>query len=267
MKTLIATTVSAAALLAGPALAQTDNAPETSATFGTELGTTATIYTDDNDRAASETEGMNYRLSKIWDEQVLGNDMPDEMASADQTIEPYAVASTEETDTVTEYGVGGPYYESEADVARDAVLTEPTIAEVAMADPQFSTLTMLTDRAGLTDELMSEGPVTVFAPTNAAFDKLDEQIMDGLESDPAMLETVLKAHIVPGSHTIAEIPMNESELQTQGDTVLKIRKDADGLLSADASIVQQPDIIASNGVIHVVDEVIIPEDDTDSVLR
>ena len=162
-------------------------------------------------------------------------------------------------------GVGGEYYATKAEAERDAYL-DATIAEIAMSDPQFSTLVDLVQMAGLDDKLNSAGEFTVFAPTNAAFAKLGADKLESLKNDPSELERILKAHVVPGIYMASDVPSERTELETIGKAKLYVEKDENGMVMASASTVDRADIVASNGVIHVIDQVIIPEYEDGSVL-
>lgn len=101
--------------------------------------------------------------------------------------------------------------------------------------------------ADLYDTLRSDGPFTVFAPTDAAFDKLPAGTLDGLLADKEKLAAVLSYHVVPGRVTAADI-LQQRELKTvQGQTV-----------SIDSLSVVSADIETSNGIVHVIDSVLIP---------
>lgn len=170
-----------------------------------------------------------------------------------------------ETTTDVQEGVGGEYYATQAEAERNAYL-DATIAEIAMSDPQFSTLVELIQMAGLDDELNSAGEFTVFAPTNAAFAKLGAEKLDELKRDPDELKRILKSHVVEGTYLASDVPTTETELDTIGDAKLFIERDETGIIKASAAAVERADIIATNGVIHVIDRVIIPEYESGSVL-
>lgn len=130
MKTLMISTATALIFAASPAIAQ-DAAPEEPPTFGTEYETGDPIFTDDSDNASTTDHKLSYKLSKLWDQQVLGDDVDDIAIMSQMIKEPVAYASSSETkaeiETIEEpVGLGGPYYASEEDVARDAVLTPET---------------------------------------------------------------------------------------------------------------------------------------------
>lgn len=141
--------------------------------------------------------------------------------------------------------------------------TTPNIVEIAAGDPNFSTLVAAVTAAGLADTLSGPGPFTVFAPTNAAFNALPAGTVDSLLL-PENLETltsILTYHVVPGSITSGQlIGSRQSVTTVQGGTV-----DVNGIqgklnsgVRVNDANVTQADIIASNGVIHVIDKVLLP---------
>jgi uncharacterized surface protein with fasciclin (FAS1) repeats len=123
----------------------------------------------------------------------------------------------------------------------------PDIVEIAAAAGEFDTLIKAVVAADLYDTLRSDGPFTVFAPTDAAFAKLPEGTLDGLISDKEKLANVLTYHVVAGRVTAADI-LQERELMTvQGET-----------LSTNKLSVIKADVETANGIIHIVDSVLIP---------
>ena len=106
------------------------------------------------------------------------------------------------------------------------------------------------------------GRTTVFAPTNAAFDKLDPETLAKLKSGEAndKLAMILKAHVVEGEIMSGDIAEGDTTVTTLANTNLVVEKEGDSV-KADQSAVIGADIVASNGVIHAVDTVIIPEDE------
>jgi uncharacterized surface protein with fasciclin (FAS1) repeats len=133
---------------------------------------------------------------------------------------------------------------------------QPTIAEIAAADERFSTLVTALDAAGLVDTLNSEGPFTVFAPTNDAFAALPDGALDGLLADTEALTAVLLYHVAPGRYMASDV-MGLSEANTASGETLMIKSDSNGVMVNNSRVVIT-DIEASNGVIHVVDNVILP---------
>jgi uncharacterized surface protein with fasciclin (FAS1) repeats len=129
------------------------------------------------------------------------------------------------------------------------------IVETAREAGTFQTLLTAVDAAGLGDTLADEGPFTVFAPTDDAFAALPPGTVQGLLADPPALARVLAYHVVPGRITSAEIT-DDSEQKTVEGSVLKIARNG-GVTVNDATVIQA-DVEAENGVIHVIDRVLIP---------
>jgi uncharacterized surface protein with fasciclin (FAS1) repeats len=137
------------------------------------------------------------------------------------------------------------------------------IVELAAATPNLSTLVTAVIAAGLTETLSGPGPFTVFAPTNAAFDKLGTATIAALLADKAALTNVLTYHVVSGKVLKADIPLGKAIATVQGGT-LTINVEGDDVVITDAkggkSKIVMTDIVASNGVVHVIDTVIMPAD-------
>ena len=131
------------------------------------------------------------------------------------------------------------------------------IVETAIAAGSFTTLAKAIEAAGLTETLKGEGPFTVFAPTDEAFARLPEGALDALLQDKAKLTAILTYHVVPQKVTSKEVA-GLSKAQTVNGGELSI-KAQDGKVKVDQATVTQADIPASNGVIHVVDQVLMPE--------
>jgi uncharacterized surface protein with fasciclin (FAS1) repeats len=129
------------------------------------------------------------------------------------------------------------------------------IVETAREAGSFTTLLAAVDAAGLGDTLADGGPFTVFAPTDEAFAKLPAGTVESLLADPAKLTTVLTYHVVPGRVTAAYAAGLSSATTVQGGE-LPISMDG-GIHVADANVVSA-DIEATNGVIHVIDRVLLP---------
>ena len=133
-----------------------------------------------------------------------------------------------------------------------------TIVQTAVSAGQFTTLASLVQQAGLVDTLSGAGPFTVFAPTDAAFAKVPKATLDALAADPAKLKAVLLYHVVPGRVTAADVVKLSSAKTSEGRSVaIKV---SDGAVFVDGARVTTPDVMASNGVIHVIDSVLIPRE-------
>lgn len=138
------------------------------------------------------------------------------------------------------------------------VQQDQTIVDIASADEQFSTLVTALQAAGLVETLQGEGPFTVFAPTNEAFDKLPEGTLDSLLADTDALTQVLLYHVVDGKVLAADVAGMDSATTLQGSAA-PITVDGDTVMIGDATVTAT-DIEASNGVIHVIDTVLLPPD-------
>ena len=130
-----------------------------------------------------------------------------------------------------------------------------SVAETIAANPKLSTLNGLIVKAGLVDTLKGAGPFTVFAPNNDAFTKVPAKTMAALGADPALLKSVLSYHVVPGKTMAADVK-NGNAKTVQGVN-LALSK-AGGFVTVEDAVVQMADITASNGVVHVIDAVLIP---------
>jgi uncharacterized surface protein with fasciclin (FAS1) repeats len=133
------------------------------------------------------------------------------------------------------------------------------IVDTAVAAGSFKTLAAALDAAGLVATLKGPGPFTVFAPTDAAFAKLPAGTLDNLlkPENKAKLASILTYHVVPGKVMAADVVKLTSAKTVQGQSV-KIAVTG-GKVSVDGANVTSTDIAASNGVIHVIDAVILPK--------
>lgn len=132
------------------------------------------------------------------------------------------------------------------------------IVQTAVGAGQFTTLASLLQQAGLVDTLATGGPFTVFAPTDAAFAKVPKATLDALAADPAKLKAVLLYHVVPGRVTAADVVKLTSAKTAEGRSLgIKV---SNGSVFVDGAQVTTPDVVASNGVIHVIDSVLIPQE-------
>jgi uncharacterized surface protein with fasciclin (FAS1) repeats len=130
------------------------------------------------------------------------------------------------------------------------------IVDTAVSAGQFKTLVTALKEANLVDTLKQEGPYTVFAPTDAAFAKLPDGTLEALLKDKEKLTAVLTYHVVPGKVMAAQVkPGSVTTVQGQP---LTISTQGSAVMVDDAKVVKA-DIAASNGVIHVIDAVILPE--------
>jgi uncharacterized surface protein with fasciclin (FAS1) repeats len=144
-----------------------------------------------------------------------------------------------------------------ASIGATSALAAPTnIVDTAVAAGSFKTLVTAIQAAGLVDTLKGKGPFTVFAPTDEAFAKLPAGTVEALLKDKAALAKVLTYHVVPGKVMAKDVPTADVKT-VQGQTVA-LRKDAMGVTVNNAKVVAA-DVEATNGVIHVIDTVILPK--------
>jgi transforming growth factor-beta-induced protein len=139
-------------------------------------------------------------------------------------------------------------------------VTEPrlgNITEVAQAAGSFETLLAAAQAAGLAETLATGGPFTVFAPTDAAFAALPEGAIDALLGDLELLTRVLTYHVVAGDLNAGAV-LSRTDLATLNGGSLQVRTDGGSAYVNDSRIIQT-DVFASNGVIHVIDAVLLPE--------
>lgn len=130
------------------------------------------------------------------------------------------------------------------------------IVDTAVSAGQFNTLAAALQAAGLVDTLKGPGPFTVFAPTDAAFAKIPQADLDALLANKEQLTAVLTYHVVAGKVMAADVKAGPVKtVQGQSFTVTI----DDGKVMVDNALVIQTDIVADNGVIHVIDAVILPE--------
>ena len=129
------------------------------------------------------------------------------------------------------------------------------IIETAVGNPDFSTLVTAIKAAGLVETLSGNGPFTVFAPTNEAFAKISKAILDAVLADKAKLTSILTYHVVAGKVMSKDVA-NLTEATTVEGSKIKIDT-KDGVKINDAHVTMA-DIECSNGVIHVIDTVLMP---------
>jgi uncharacterized surface protein with fasciclin (FAS1) repeats len=136
---------------------------------------------------------------------------------------------------------------------------QPSIVEIAVGNPDFSTLVAALKAADLVGALSGEGPFTVFAPTNAAFAQLPAGTVEALllPENKDKLIAILTYHVVPGKVMAADVVKLTEATSLEGDVIAITVSDAG--VKVDEANVTVTDIVGSNGVIHVIDAVIMPE--------
>ncbi|MGD9835065.1 MAG: fasciclin domain-containing protein [Piscinibacter sp.] len=129
------------------------------------------------------------------------------------------------------------------------------IVDTAVGAGKFNTLATALQAAGLVDTLKGPGPFTVFAPTDEAFAKIPKADLDALLKDKAKLTAVLTYHVVPGKVMAKDVKAGKVKTVQGSELTLG----TSGGVTVDAAKVVQADITASNGVIHVIDSVVLPK--------
>lgn len=130
-----------------------------------------------------------------------------------------------------------------------------TIADTAARTPQLSTLNKLIADAGLADTLRQPGPFTVFAPSDEAFKAVPAKTMSELAANKELLKSVLTYHVVPGK--VASVEVKNGNAKTVQGANLALAKSG-GFVTVEDAMVTQADVPASNGVVHVIDRVLMP---------
>lgn len=130
-----------------------------------------------------------------------------------------------------------------------------SVADAASRDPQLTTLNKLIADAGLADTLRGSGPYTVFAPSDEAFKAVPAKTLAELSSNKELLRSVLAYHVVPGKVPAAEVK-NGNVKTVQGATLALAR--SGGFVTVEDALVTQADLPAGNGVVHVIDRVLMP---------
>jgi uncharacterized surface protein with fasciclin (FAS1) repeats len=136
-----------------------------------------------------------------------------------------------------------------------ASMQPKNVPEVIAADPELSTLSKLISDAGLTQTLSGTGPFTVFAPTNAAFKNVPAKTMDELAKNKELLSQVLTFHVVPAKAMAADV--KQGNVKSVNGANLALSK-AGAYVTVEDAIVTKADLTATNGVVHVIDRVLMP---------
>ena len=151
--------------------------------------------------------------------------------------------------------------QSKSTLAGEQTSTHPTapvknIVDTTIDAGNFTTLTAGLKAAGLTEVLSKKGPFTVFAPTDEAFKKLPDGALDALLKDSAKLKAVLSYHVIKG-HVLAKDVKSGEVMTVQGSTLMASMSSSG--VEVNGARVKHADIVATNGVIHVIDTVIMPK--------
>jgi uncharacterized surface protein with fasciclin (FAS1) repeats len=155
--------------------------------------------------------------------------------------------------------VAGNYGDKQAAAPATQSQNAGTIVDVAASNPQFSTLVAAVKAAGLVETLSGPGPFTVFAPTNEAFAKLPAGTLEDLlkPENKAKLASILTYHVVSGKVLAADaVKLDKATTVNGADADINV---AGSTVTIDGSKITATDVAASNGVIHVIDTVMLPE--------
>ena len=137
----------------------------------------------------------------------------------------------------------------------DGAIVYPTIGDLLDTDPRLSYLSMLLSEAGLTEAMRAAGPLTLFAPTDEAFEELSADTNARLRSEPELLSLLLGHHVADGLYVAADLP--SEPITMVDDHVLTVDADGSTILVEDVPIVD-PDLRTGNGVVHVVNHLLRP---------
>ena len=130
-----------------------------------------------------------------------------------------------------------------------------SVADTAARTPELSTLSGLIQQSGLAEQLRGAGPYTVFAPSNEAFKAVPPATMAQLAADKELLRSVLNFHVLPAKLNAAQVT-NSNAKSVQGSN-LALSK-AGSFVTVEDAVVQSADVPASNGVVHIIDRVLMP---------
>ena len=136
--------------------------------------------------------------------------------------------------------------------------SKPTVAEIAASNGDFSTLVTAVTAAGLGETLNGSGPFTVFAPTNDAFAKIPSDQLQAILADKELLTKILTYHVLPDRVLAKDLKKRQSVDTVEGNAVQIIKKKSGAFI--DGARITQTDLKGRNGVVHVIDTVILPPD-------
>jgi uncharacterized surface protein with fasciclin (FAS1) repeats len=176
----------------------------------------------------------------------------------------FLVACSDKTETVTETPAATPAETVETMPSETAAtpvepMALPTLVDVLGSSPDFSTLVAAIGAADLTDALSGPGPYTIFAPTNEAFAAMDPAMLEDLmkPENKDKLVRVLSYHVVPGKLSSSDLASKSGPLASLNNLDMLVEGTGDNLM-VNTATVKMGDIEASNGVVHVIDTVLLP---------
>lgn len=137
---------------------------------------------------------------------------------------------------------------------------ERTIAEVVAEDPRFSLLAHSASQAGMLETLEGEGPITLFAPTDAAWNAIGQERLEPYMRDPARLVSLLERHVVVGPVALTDRTEREIEVETLAGETITVDFGREPAEVGENARVVEADMQASNGVVHAIDDVLIDDE-------
>lgn len=149
---------------------------------------------------------------------------------------------------------GGTVHHKKSYSSNSRQTAHMTVAQIAMSNPNFSILAAALKKTGLDRELNDSGPFTIFAPTNAAFNKLPKGSLRDLMNDPRRLKAVLEYHVLKGRHATSDLRNNQAIETVQGHDVYITKRR--GIVYVNNARVTKSNIVASNGIVDAVSSVI-----------
>jgi basic membrane protein A and related proteins len=196
-------------------------------------------------------------VDDMGDDAAADDDMADDAAAADDDMADDAAADDDMADDAAADDDMADDAAADDDMGDDAAAEPMDILGTADAAGSFSLLVGAVDLAGLGDALSAEGPFTVFAPPDDALAAIPPDMMDSLMSDPDQLAAVLQYHVVEGKLMAADLADGDTLTTLQGEEIAVSVEDGTVMLNGDVQVVEA-DIDADNGVIHVIDGVLLP---------
>ncbi|WP_420453188.1 fasciclin domain-containing protein [Ilumatobacter sp.] len=233
------------------------------------MAETSDAMTETSEMMTEDTDAMTESTDAMTESTDAMTETTDAMTESTDAMTESTDAMTETTDAMTE-GTGGEAMAMEpsgplcAEVPEEgdgsfAGMTEDPAATAASNNPALSTLVTAVDAAGLVDTLNGDGPFTIFAPANPAFDAIPQEDLDALLADTEQLTTVLTYHVV-GGEQLASTDLAEMDMVTtvQGGDIMLSMEDGTLTLNDGQATVGCADVQTANATVHIIDGVLMP---------
>lgn len=199
-----------------------------------------------------------YDISELVNEQVLYSDNGNSSVRMNFYLAPgerLVTANCARLTSVNNYATNGIVHV----VDRMIRPVTKTLAELIAQDNQFAILRSLLSKTGLLQKLKEPGHITIFAPTDSAFEKLDPAVRSRLMQGEACIGNVLKHHLVPHTVCSTAVQTRLTTMNMDGDTLQLERRPDDGKLFVSGIQIVAKDVVGTNGIIHVIDGIIMPD--------